>query len=168
MNAPIALYKLADAYLEASSKLADLDLPPEVVTDTLEGMAGEIEVKATNVAMFCRNLEASAEAIKQAESDMTARRKAIEKRAQHLRDYLKQQMERTGITKIECPYFKMSIRQNPPAVVIDAESQIPAQYMRTPEPPPPAPDKKQIADALKAGQDVPGCHLSTTTRIEIK
>lgn len=168
MNAPISLYQLADTYVEAAQRLADLDLPPEVVADTLEGMAGELEVKATNVAMFARNLEATAEAIRQAESEMAKRRQAIANRAEQIRDYLKTQMERTGIHKIECPFLRLSIRTNPPAVIIDAPSQIPAEFMRTPEPPPPAPDKKALAVALKAGTEIPGCHLSTTTRIEIK
>lgn len=168
MNAPVSLYKLADGYLEASQRLADLDLPPEVVQDTLEGMAGELEVKAANVAMFARNLEATAESIRAAESDMAKRRESIAKRAQQVRDYLKAQMERTGITQIECPYFKVSIKNNPPAVVIDAASQIPQEFMRTPEPPPPAPDKKAIGAALKAGKEVAGCHLASGTRLEIK
>jgi len=168
MNAPISLYKLADQYLEAANRMADLDMDDQTIADTLDGLTGELEVKATNVAMFVRNLEASAEAIKAAESDMNARRKAIENRAKRIRAYLQEQMQRTGISKIECPYFKLAIRDNPPSVSIDAESQIPAEFMRTPEPPPPAPDKKAIAEALKAGRDVPGASLVRGQRLEIK
>lgn len=169
MNAPnTSLYVLADQYLEAAERMADLELPEEVIADTLEGLAGALEVKATNVAMFVQNLEASASAIKDAESKMAARRKAIEARAERIRAYLKENMERTGIFKIDCPYFKIAIRDNPPSVKIDAESQIPMQYMKIPDPPPPSPDKKAIAEALKAGQDVPGCHLERGKRLEIK
>lgn len=168
MNAPITLYSLADEYQQAAHRLADLDLPDEVIADTLEGMAGALEVKATNVAMFARNLEASAEAIKQAESDMRSRRQAIENRAKRIRSYLQTQMERTGITKIESPYFKLAIRDNPPCVVIDSEGSLPERFMRVPEAPPPAPDKKAIAEALKHGEDVPGAHLERGRRLEIK
>lgn len=165
---PLALYKLADQYVEAAQRMADLELDEQTVADTLEGLAGEVEVKATNVAMFVRNLEVSAEAIKSAEADMAARRKAIENRAKRIRQYLQEQMARTGITKIECPHFKLSIRSNPPAVVIDAEGQIPEEFMRQAPPPPPAPDKKALADALKSGREVPGCHLESGQRLEIK
>ena len=34
-----ALYVIAEDYRNAAAQLADLDLPPEVVADTLEGMA---------------------------------------------------------------------------------------------------------------------------------
>lgn len=168
MNAPITLYHLADEYLVAADRMADLDLPDEVIADTLEGLAGALEVKATNVAMFIKNLETSAEAIKQAEANMAARRKAIENRAGRIRQYLQYQMERTGVTKIECPYFKVAVRDNPPSVVIDQEGSLPERFMRVPEPPPPAPDKKAIAQALKAGEDVPGAHLERSRRVEIK
>lgn len=167
MNLP-SLYVLTDEYRIAAERLADLDLPAEVVADTLEGLAGELEAKATNVAMFVRNLESMAEQIKAAEADMAKRRKAIENRADHVRMYLKDNMQRAGINKIECPYFKLAIRDNPPAVVIDAESQIPAEYMRTPEPPPPSPDKAAIKAAILAGHEVPGAHLSKGQRLEIK
>lgn len=167
MNLP-SLYVLADEYRAAVEHLADLDLPAEVVADTLEGLAGELEAKATNVAMFAKNLEAMAEQIKTAEADMARRRKSIENRAAHIRQYLKDNMIRAGISKIECQFFKLAIRDNPPFVVIDAESQLPAEFIRTPEPPPPAPDKAAIKAAILAGQEVPGAHLDRGQRIEIK
>lgn len=167
MNLP-ALYVLADDYRAAAEKLADLDLPPDVVADTLESMAGDIQVKATNVAMFARNLESMAEQIKAAEAQMAERRKSIEKRAAGIREYLHGCMERSGITKIECPYFKIAIRDNPASVVIDDERAIPAEFMRQPEPPPPSPDKRAIAESIKAGRDVPGAHLTRTQRLDIR
>lgn len=163
-----SLYVLTGQYLAAAEHLADLDLDEQTISDTLEGLSGELEVKATNVAMFVKNLDASAEAIKSAEAAMAARRKSIENRAERIRTYLKDNMERTGILKIECSYFKLAIRENPPSVVIDMESAIPAAYMKTPPAPPPTPDKKAIAEAIKAGTEVPGAHLTRTKRLEIK
>lgn len=163
-----ALYLLADQYRADCAKLADLDLDDQTLADTLEGMGGELEVKATNVAMFVRNLEATAAAIKEAEAAMSARRKAIENRADGVRRYLLAAMQHAGIEKIECPHFKLAVRTNPPAVDVFEPALLPAQFMRQPEPPLPAPDKTAIKDALKAGQDVPGARLATTNRLEIK
>lgn len=168
MSSSLTLYELSDQFQLAAQKLADLDLDEETIADTLEGLQGELEVKATNVAMFARNLESMAEQIKLAEAAMSARRKAIENRAQRVKDYLKLNMERTGIQKIESPYFNISIRDNPPSVVIDAASQIPEDYMRQPELPPAVPDKKLIAQAIKDGYTVPGCHLESSKRLEIR
>lgn len=163
-----SLYQLTGEYLIAADKLADLDLPDEVVADTLEGLAGALEVKATNVAAFVRNLEASADAIKDAEEKMAKRRKAIENRAERIRQYLQFNLEKAGITKIDSPHFRVAIKENPPAVVIDAPTQIPVEFMRQPEPPPAAPDKKAIGDMLKAGVSVTWAHLVRSKRLEIK
>lgn len=163
-----SLYSLAAEYREAADQLADLDLDEQTIADTLEGLAGTLEVKATNVAMFARNLESTAVAIKEAEAQMTKRRKAIEARAERMYTYLKQNMEATGITKIESPYLRIAIRNNPAAVHIDAESQIPPEFWKQAPPPPPALDKKAIAEAIKSGREVPGAHMESSTRLEVK
>lgn len=163
-----ALFDIAREYREAADKLADLDLPPEAIEDTLESLSGDLEVKATNTAFVIRNLEASAAAIKEAEAQMAARRKAIENRAARVRDYLLANMMVAGIQKIECPFFKLSVRDNPPAVEVYEPGLVPGEYMRQPEPPPPSPDKTAIKEAMKAGVDVPGCKLTVGKRLEIK
>lgn len=164
-----ALYQLSAEFIEASRALAEMDIDPQTLADTLEGLQGTLELKATNVACFARNLEATAAAIKDAETQMATRRKAIENRAQHLRDYIRVNMERTGISKIESPMFAISLRKSPASVEIFNADLLPADYMRQPEAPPPAPDKKLIAQAIKDGYEVPGAKLSDTVyRLEIK
>ena len=163
-----SLYDIAAEYRQAADKLADLDLDEQTIADTLEGMSGALEVKAQNVVMFARNLEATAAAIKEAETAMAARRKAIEHRAAGLRRYALSAMQVAGVQSIECPYFKLTVRKNPPAVEVFDAAQIPAQFMRTPEPPPPAPDKKAITEAIKAGQVVPGARLVSGERLEVR
>lgn len=163
-----ALYELAAEYREAAERLQSLELDEQTIADTLEGLSGEIEVKATNVAFMARNMESLAEQIKAAEQAMSARRKAIENRASSLREYLRINMERCNISKIESPQFRISIKQNPASVMIDDERQLPVEFMRQPEPPPPAPDKKAIKAAIESGIAVPGAWLTKTTRVEIK
>lgn len=163
-----SLYVIASEYQALANKLMDSDFDEQTIADTLEGAAGELEVKATNVAMFVRNLEASAEQIKLAEKQMADRRKAIEAKAESIKRYLKDNMQRTGITKIECPYFAIGIKKNPPSVVIDDATAIPGEFMVTPPPPPPQPNKALIKKAIQDGIEVAGAHLSQSERLEIK
>jgi hypothetical protein len=163
-----SLYVLTGDYVAIANKLLESDLPPEVISDTLEGIAAPLEEKAVNVACFIRNLEASAESIKQAEKEMAERRKTIEAKAEQIKRYLFDSMKRSEIGKIESPYFTLSIAKNPPSVKIDDELLIPVEFMRQPEPPPPAPDKKLIADAIKSGKEIPGCHIENSERLVIK
>ncbi len=164
----LSLYQIADEYLRDLDRLNEADLDDQTFADTLESLGGELEVKATNVAMFIRNLEANAEAIKAAEAAMTARRKALENKVERIKTYLLGNMLRTGITKIECPYFKLSVVDNPESVVIDSLASVPAEFMRQPETPPPAPDKVALKDALKAGQVIDGIRLERKKGLRIK
>lgn len=161
-----ALYQIAAEYRHAAHRLSDeADDSALAVLDTL---TGELQDKATNIAMLVRNLEASAEAIKAAEAQMAARRRAIDARAQRIRDYLLTHMQACGITRIESPWFALIVRNNPPKVVVDNPGDIPPDFMRQPEPPLPVPDKTLIAQVIKEGEIVPGCHLEAGQRLEIR
>jgi hypothetical protein len=164
----LTLYTIADQYLQNLQKLQDMDLDEQTFVDTLESLSGDLEVKATNVAMFVRNLEASAESIKAAEKQMADRRKAIEAKAERIRNYLKDNMARTGITKIDCPYFALSLRNSPPAVEIINANEIPAQYFDIPEPPAPVLNKNRLKDDLKNGVIVEGARLTQGSYLQIK
>lgn len=163
-----SLYQLSNEFQEAQIKLLESDFDEQTIADTLEGMAGDLETKAVNVAMFIRNVETTADAIKQAETEMANRRKSLEKKADAIRQYLKDNMQRCGITKIESPYFALTIKKNPPTVIIDNAGLIPERFYVHPEPPAPYPDKKAIAEELKAGKEVNGAHLEQAERLEIK
>jgi len=162
------LYQLAAEHRAALEKLADLDLPPDAVADTLESLGGELETKAQNVVAFMRNLETTAEAIKKAEVEMAVRRKAIENRAARLKQYVLDAMQHNGIQRIDCPHFAISIAKNPPAVDVYDESQIPRDYFIDPPPPPPQLDKNLIKQAIKYGFEVPGARLTQGVRLNIK
>lgn len=162
------LYEIAETYRDAAQALENTDLDPQTVADTLEGLSGDLQLKSTNVAMVVRNLEATVEAIDAAIKQMQHRRQVIQNRADNIREYLKSCMETAGITKIECPYFRLVIRDNPESVAIDAVADLPPEYFRIPDPPPPEPDKKKIKEALRAGKEVPGARLVRGKRLEIK
>jgi hypothetical protein len=163
-----SLYELSNEYQLAQIKLIESDYDQQTIADTLEGLSGDLEAKSINVAMFIRNLEVTAEAIKQAEKEMAERRKAIENKAEAMKLYLKQNMQRCGITKIESPYFALTLRKNPPSVVIDDAGAIPNEFYVFPDPPAPYPDKKAISEQLKSGNVVNGAHLEQAERLEIK
>lgn len=163
-----ALYQLV-GQLRELERLADTeDFPVEAVRDTLEGLTGEIEAKSQDIAQFVLNLEATATAIERATAEMERRRKMLLERAASVRDYLHNNMSASGITKISCPYFALSIKKNPPKVIVTDTSKIPEAMMVYPPAPDPYPNKAAIKDALKAGQEIEGAHLEQGERLEIK
>lgn len=165
-----ALYQLVEQYRSLEALDASEDLPLEVIQDTLEGLTGELTVKATNVARYILNCESMAEAIDLAATQMKGRANRMRNRAVSIREYLRNNMQGAGITKIEAVEFVLSLKKNPPAVIVDDESKVPADYKVTPEPPPPPQprvDKKLVAKAIKDGFVVPGCHLEQAERLAI-
>lgn len=163
-----ALYEIRRDYLDALEALTDPanDIPPEAIADTLEGIEGQLQEKATHIAQFTRNLEAVADAIKEAETRMASRRKTIESRAQWLRDYLKHNMEASGITRIESPWFVLAVQKNPAAVEIVDEAALPAKFKQqviTEKI-----DKAAIKEVIGTGQLVPGARLAQGSRLVIK
>jgi hypothetical protein len=161
-----SLFALSTEYRATAQKLADLDLDAQTIADTLEGISGDLEVKAQGVAHVIRAIEADASAVKQWAKDAAERAKALEARADRLREYLADNMEACGIEKIEGPGVKLSWR-NSSAVVIDEPGLIPVSFMRLPDPPPPAPDKTAIKKAIEAGKEVPGAHIEARRNLQI-
>ena len=170
MNAPVrtlTLYQLADDYLAAFDALSEMDEVPEAaIADTLAGLAGTFQDKAVNVALYLRTLEAEAAAIADARKAMERRESALTRHALRLRDYLKREMERTGLTRLDHPYLALRVQANPPSVVIEEEGMLPARFTETVTTVKVL--KAEIGKALKAGEIVFGAHLEQTTRLVIR
>ena len=149
-----ALYQLVADYKEAAERLSESGLDEQTITDTLEGLSGDIEQKAINLAKLIRNIEAETSAIRSAVDDMVKRANAEEAKAKRLRDYLKDCLQQAEIRKVSCPFFVVSLKATPAAVVIDDEKLIRGDLMVWPPAPPPKPDKRAIAEVIKAGEEV--------------
>lgn len=162
-----ALFQLTAEYRATCDKLADLDLDPQTLADTLEGERWPLEVKAQNVAVVILGLEAQAKAIKERCKALDAMGEAAERRAEHLRNYLADNLRAAEITKVEGDDVVIGWRKST-AVEIEDETQIPAEFMVTPPPPAARPDKTAISKALKAGQEVPGARLEHRQNLQIR
>jgi len=167
-----ALYVLTNEYLALAETLADGDFDAQTIADTIEasGITDELAVKAQGIEFVARGAEAHHPVIDAEIARLQALKVSRDKVAAGLREYLKDNMERAGIDKIECPLFKLTIKKNPPAVEIIDQLSLPAEFWRTPEPKPPvaAPDKTKIKEALQAGKEVMGAKLVQGTRLEVK
>jgi len=165
-----SLYNMADQYAALMHKLESAELDEQTIRDTIEasGLTDDIQTKAQGVEMVARTALQYQPMLEMEIARLQELKASRERVSKGLRDYLKQCMESAGIEKIECPLFKISIQKNPPAVDIFDPMSIPADYMTTPKPPAPAPDKSAIKEAIKAGKEIPGVRLTQSTRLAIK
>lgn len=159
------LYEITEQYRLALDGLADAD--DQTRLDTLEGMGIEDDFKhkSLNVAGYFQNIDAEIVALKEAEQRIATRRKAMENHSQSLKNYLLINMQRTGITKIECPEFSISLAKCPVSVEITDESLIPEQFFRIKK----EISKSDIATFLKEHGELDGAKLvSDKVRLNIK
>lgn len=159
-----ALYELAADFKAVATRLEEMELDDETIRDTLDGYAADFDNKVISIASLIRNLETTAEAIKQAEAQMAARRKTIESKAEWLRQYIINNMQATGRIEVDCPMFAIKVKTNRPTVVVAEDACIPSAYLRVTT----SPDKKALKDALDAGEVIKGVSLVSSTTLSIK
>lgn len=164
-----SLYQLRSEYQMLAQKLADMDFDAKTVADTIEasGIMDSIAEKGQNIIMVSRSFEAHLEAIDGEIKRLQALKKQRQNAADKLKEYLLSNMQEAGIDRIEGPLITISIRNNPESVDVFDAAQIPQEFMRQPETPPPAPDKTAIKAAIKEGKDVPGCRLTRSQKLHI-
>lgn len=63
--------------------------------------------------------------------------------------------------------FTLSYRKSDAVVIFD-EKAIPSEYLKTPEPPSPKPDKILIKSDIKSGKEIPGAIIETRFNLQIK
>ena len=153
-----ALYELSGKYLELQ-KLADADDQDmaAAIADTMEGIGGEIQAKAEAIVTVALNMGADVDAIDTEIARLQARKKVITNRQNSLKEYLRENMEATGITKISCPLFTVSCVVGREIAVIDNADEIPDEYVTVKTDI--SPDKNAIAKALKEGIEITGARL---------
>jgi len=146
-------------YLRDQLRVQFPDADEQTLADTLEG---ESNLDQMLVAVM-RSTEDDAmlvTGIKERLAELSERGERLARRIEAKREIVCRVMERANMSRIEAADFTLSLRQAPSKIVVTDEALIPAAYMNTPEPPTPKPDKKKIADALKANTEIPGCVLS--------
>lgn len=151
------LYEIT-AEAHALEKLAeDYDLSPEDIADTLEGIQLEFKDKALQVANFLLNLDPFEQGLDAEIKRLQAKKKALQNRRESVKDYLRENMLASGITKIECPVFTIRIKPAQPVVIVDNEQALPDEFVSVKTVV--AADKNAIKKALKEGLEVAGAHL---------
>lgn len=148
------LYELTGQYRQLQT-IDDMD--PETIVDTLEAIEGEIEVKAQAIVAVRAGMESDIAAIDAEINRLQTRRKHIENRDRSVRDYLKHNMEASGIKNIKCPLFSITLAKGRQIAVIDNEEELPDEYISVKTSF--VPDKKKILDDLKSGLSIPGARL---------
>lgn len=146
--------------LEADEELIDLDTGEVIsVADALEKLEMARETKIENAAMMVKNLSAEAAAIKAEEEKLAKRRKAIENKADDVKQFLIRALTKEDGTseKFRTARAAVTVKLNPAKVIISDEKLLPEVFFR--EIIDRKPDRAQIKEVLSRGIEVPGAAL---------
>lgn len=150
------LYELSGEFQQLLEMLQDCDeLEEQVLKDTLEGIDGELEIKAEGYAKIIKELSADASKFEEEEKRLERRRKTLENRVGMLKNALFLTMKATGKTKFKTGLFSFGIQKNggKKPLEIKAGAVIPDEYTRKET------DAEKIREALEKGVVLPFAEL---------
>ncbi|MDO7911382.1 siphovirus Gp157 family protein [Pseudomonas sp. 22-AL-CL-001] len=153
-----SLYELTGQFKELAVLMdgADEDLAI-AVRDTMGAIEAEFNDKALAVSRVILNMDGDIEAVDAEIARLEERKRLLSNRKGQIIDYLRENMEAGQITKISCPLFTITLAKGRNSVVVDDEKLLPddlvsVKVITTP-------NKKAIADQLKAGKEIKGARL---------
>lgn len=161
------LYEINQAIMEAFERWIEpetgeiLDIEAEA---ELEALQMERDSKIENIALWIKNLDAEAEALKAEKQAFADRQRRAEKKAESLRRYLTNAMdgEKFSTNRVAISWRRSeSVALDPNRSIFDVDT----HYLKIGDP---VLDKAAIKAALKAGQEIDGVHLETKNSIQIK
>lgn len=138
MATALRLYEAVDAYHTALEWLeehedeiiaAGGEMPPELEA-ILDQAEGDLKEKVKRVALMVQNLAASADAAK-AERDRLARTaRSYEHQADALKAYLKDQLDRAGVRRVDTPVVKVRVQRASRPSITTVGEEIPERFQR--------------------------------------
>lgn len=136
----------------------------EVDFTELKQLQEDRKTKLENIALYIKNTEAEAKAIKAEEEKLAKRRKSLENKAERLRDLMITSMQEAKEPALETARCKATIKDNEQTEIIDLDS-IPEEYIKVKIDR--SADKTAIKKAIKAGEEIAGAQLKIHTTITI-
>ena len=160
------LYSIAQEYSELLSNLYDPETGEvdETSLIRLNEMKETLENKCIAVASYIENMEAERKAIEEAKKKMAERESRYKKQVANMKSYLLENMKKSQVKKISCPYFDIALHKNPPSVEVYDENAIPPSYNRIKV----EKNISAILDDLKNGVIIPGARLIQKDSVRIK
>jgi len=160
------LYEITGQYTKLDEMLGEVEDggDAQAYHDLAEWITDSLENKVAGICAIIRNNEAEADAIKLEIDRLTKKRKAMENKAQWLKDYLLYHLQEIGQEKVKAGLWSVAVKDNPPSVLLAEDDLLPDEYYRVKK----EPDLVKIKADLKAGISVPYASLFSKKGLTIK
>lgn len=165
----LSLFNIASQYDFVLKRIIGIENPEELndsLWDALYKVEDQFENKIENYAYIIKMLKNEADYLENEIKRLKERKDLREKKIDWLKDNLKQVLLGLNIPKVETTTISVRLQNNPPAIKVDDEAQIPSQFkelvMTT------SVKKKEILKHIKdSGEVVPGVRLTQGKSLRI-
>lgn len=124
------MYELVGQYKALMDMAQDTDVDEQVILDTIEGIEGEIEVKADNYVKVIKQIEADEKAYMD-EADRLANKAAVMRaRSKRLKEILFMAMKETGIESIDANFCKIKVVNNGGKRPLIIDGNVPDRFVK--------------------------------------
>lgn len=147
------LFDLTAEYLTIMELLTDPDQPEQVITDTLDAIMGEIEVKSEGYVAVLNRLDMELTACKKHEQEWKARKQIRENAIKRLKKALTDTMVAIDKTEIAAGDVKIKLVNNGGLLplIVDEDAEIPDRFKKIIY----ETDNSLIRKALDDGENLP-------------
>ena len=161
----LSLYQITNAF---PTLMESEEITEEDKKKIEEELTVLLQQKSQNIIGYTKNIELTINAMKEEEKRISDNRKTLEIKLEKFKSYVKECMERNGITKIETELGTLSVAKSPISVEITNEDEVPSEFKQ--EVITVKIDKTKIKNNFKETGEIPaGINIITTnTNLRIK
>lgn len=124
----LSLYNITNGFVELMDKAENGELTEEEYNELGQELAIQLQEKGSNIIGYAKNIELTINAMKDEEVRISTNRKLLESKLEKFKQYVKDNMERLGITKMDTELGTLSVAKNPLSVEIESEEMIPNEF----------------------------------------
>lgn len=148
-----SLYNITNNFVTLMDKVQEGTITEEEYNKLGEELALELQKKSGNIAGYIQDKNALIDAIDTQLKRLQEYKKAEQNKLDKFKEYVKTNMERLNIVKIETELGTLSIAKSPISVEIANEDEVPTEFKT--EIVTTKIDKKKIADNFKSTGEIP-------------
>lgn len=124
----LTLYNITNRFTEIMEKAERGELTEQEYNELGEELAKELQNKSSNIIGYIRNTELLIDAMKAEEKRIADIRKTGEAKLEKFKQYVLENMERLGLSKIQTELGALSVSKNPMSVEIENEAEVPEEF----------------------------------------
>lgn len=164
----LSLYSITNKFVELMDKAQEGELTEEEYNELGQELALELQRKSGGIVGYYQNESALIDAVDMQIKRLQEFKKVKQNNLDRFKQYVKENMEKLGITKIETELGTLSMAKSPLSVEIVNEEEVPGEFKQ--EIVTTKIDKKAIADSFKAtGELIEGVAIHTeNTNLRIR